>query len=511
MLSLMLLAATAAPPPRAADFLPADPLAPGCALEVRENGQVIESAATGLANLEDGAPVRSDTVFEAGSVSKQFIGAGIAVLADRGRLGLDDPVLKWLPELGALHEGITIRMLLNHTSGIRSWNNLAELTGRSEDSTGYDNAWVLRAAARQRRLNFAPGSEYLYSNSNFVLAAIIIERASRQELNAFFRDTFFARLGMTRSMWRTDYRTVVPRRAQAYLPNDAGGWQLDVPLNGVAGAGGLLTTVGDLQRWASALATPAPQDRGWAAMLLASGALADGTPLSYGLGIEIGRVGGLPAYSHAGSTGSYRAWFGLFPRQRLSVALLCNSGAVNTEDLGPEIAARFLPQEPAAGAQETPPGDAPRDLAGLYRNTANDTAVTVTVDNSGLRFNGGPAFVTSAADRLETRDRQRFVTVKRSDEGRVTALALSRVGNAPVQLEPAALWAPDAAALAAFAGDYASSEVEGVQSIVMAGDALAWRDPSGALHPLEPLYPDTFAAPDASWTLRFRREAGRIT
>lgn len=231
----------------------------------------IEAAATGLANLEAHVPINAGTVFEVGSVSKQFIGAGIALLAARGRLDPGDPIRKWLPELPALYGGITIAMLTHHTSGIRSWNNLAELTGRGEDSTDYDNGWVLSAIARQQRLNNRPGVEYLYSNSNFVLAAIIIERASGQPLNDFYRDALFARLGMTHTRWRTDFREIVPGRAQAYLPNDRGSWQLDMPLNGVAGAGGLLSTVDDLQRWNAALATPAAADRVWVGALLRPG------------------------------------------------------------------------------------------------------------------------------------------------------------------------------------------------------------------------------------------------
>lgn len=509
MLSLLLLAA-ASQPFRAIDLLPAGRDAPGCALEVQQNGQVIDGAATGLANLEDRVPIRAETVFEAGSVSKQFIGAGVAILADQKRLSLDDPITTWLPELPALYRDVTISMLLHHTSGIRSWNNLAELTGRGEDSTGYDNAWVLRAVAGQQRLNNVPGAEYLYSNSNFVLAAIIIERASGQSLNAFFRESLFSKLGMTRSSWRTDFRIVVPNRAQAYLPNDGGGWQLDVPLNGVAGAGGLMTTVGDLQRWARVLGSPGPEDRRWVDLLLQPGQLSDGTQLRYGLGIEIGPIKSVPAFSHAGSTGSYRAWFGLFPTEHLAIALLCNSGAVNTEDLGPEIAGRFLQRPAATRAVRQHSVTAPAELAGLYRNTANDTAVAATIDDKGLHFNNGAGFASVGVDRLATDDRQRTVVVRRSADGKVAGLTLSRLGNSAVLLVPTAPWTPSKSELLPFAGRYSSQEVDGVQSIELSQDALIWRDPSGTINRLKPLYQDSFEAPDASWTLRFRRGGGQI-
>ena len=502
MLSLLLLAA-AAPGPTATDLLPKETGAPGCVLDVRRDGQIVETEATGLANLEDLAPNRLDTVFEAGSVSKQFIGAGIAILAEQGRLKLDDPIAKWLPELPPLYRGITIAMLLYHTSGIRSWNNLAELTGRGEDSSGYDNGWVLRTIAKQRQLNNAPGSEYLYSNSNFVLAAIIIERASGRPLNVFYSEALFQRLGMTRTVWRTNFRAIVPGRAQAYLPDENGSWQLDTPLNGVAGAGGLMTTAGDLQRWAAVLASPSSQDRAWVAQLLRPGQLSDGTSLAYGLGIELGPITGIPAYSHAGSTGSYRAWFGVIPEKHLSIALLCNSGGVNTEDLGPEIASRFLPPQasaPTAHHTILPP---PLDLAGYYRNPANDAAVEATIDSMGLHFNGGSGFGLDAADRLATADGRRTVLVRRMRDARVAALTVSRIGNAPTILEPVLRWTPTRSELQAFTGSYRSLEIEGTQRIEMDGDRLVWRDPSGISHPLVATYLNTFEAPDASWTLGF--------
>jgi CubicO group peptidase (beta-lactamase class C family) len=505
MLTMLLLIAAGAQEPSAQNLLPTGRDGPGCALDVRRDGNTIETAATGLSNLEGKNPISADTVFEIGSVSKQFVGAGIAMLAGRGRLALDDPITKWLPELPRRYQDITIAMLVHHTSGIRNWNNLAELTGRGEDSTGYDNAWVLRTVAQQQKLNNVPGAEYLYSNSNFVLAAIIIERASGQQLNDFYHDSFFSRLGMSRTRWRTDFREIVPGRAQAYLPNDRGGWQLDMPLNGVAGAGGLLSTVGDLQRWNEALANPAPADREWVATLLRPGALADGTALRYGMGIETGPIAGAAAFSHAGSTGSYRAWLGFFPAQHVSIALLCNSGAVNTEYLGEEVAARFLPRVELTPNAATAVATAPIDLAGLYRNTANDTAVEAKVDASGLHLNGGPGFGSVARDRLSTADGRRTATVLRNRSGAIESLTITRIGNSPIRLARVAVWKPKLAELSRLAGEYSSPEIDGVQQIEIAKADLVWRDPSGAVHRLVPIYRDAFDAPDVSWTLRFRR------
>jgi len=507
MLTILLSFAAAAQEPPARRLLPADRDAPGCALDVRRDGKIIEAAATGAANLEDRTPINPETVFEIGSVSKQFIGAGLAILADRGRLSLDDPIPKWLPELPPLYGGVTISMLAHHTSGIRNWNNLAELSGVGEDSTGYDNAWVLRAVSRQRRLNNAPGADYLYSNSNFVLAAIIVERASGQRLNDFFRDALFARLGMTRTRWRTDFREIVPGRAQAYAPNGRGGWRLDMPFNDVAGAGGLLSTVGDLQRWNAMLAKPTPGDRAWVTMLERPGRLSDGTTLRYGMGLETDPVSGIAAFSHAGSTASYRAWLGRLPAQRLSVALLCNSGVVNTEDLGQEVAALFLPASNPGLAQSPVPVavSVPEDLAGKYRNLANDASVEANVDSSGLHLNGGVGFGLNPAGRLATADSKRTITVKRDGRGALISLSVTRIGNSPIVLVPVPAWRPLEPELLQLVGRYTTPEIMGVQHIEIKGRELIWRDPSGATHPLVPAYRDAFEAPGTAWTLRFRR------
>lgn len=487
-------------------LLPPVPDGPGCVADVRRDGKAVATRATGLANLETPAPNGPETVFEIGSVSKQFIGAGVALLADRGKLGLDDPVRRWLPELPPLYGRVTVRMLLNHTSGIRNWNNLAELTGNGEDGTGHDNQWVLRAVARQSRLNNAPGTEYLYSNSNFVLAAIIIERASGERLNDFFEGALFRRLGMARTHWRTDFRAIVPQRAQAYDRTDGGTWRWDMPLNDVAGAGGLLSTVGDLQRWNAMLSSPGADDARWVRTMQEPGRLSDGTATQYGLGLELQQIDGQTAVSHAGSTASYRAWLGRFPAQGLSVALLCNSGAVNTEDLGPELAGLYLPEAPTKPASPTF-ADAPAGLAGLYRNIANDVLVTVTSDRYGLHFNGGIGFQTMADGGLRSVDGRRLAAVGRDRRGRTT-ISLSRPGNAAVMLERTAAWKPSASELRSLAGSYVSPEVDGPQTIAYEDGALAWIDPGQAHHPLRPIYRDAFDAEGTGWTLRFVERPG---
>ena len=488
-------------------------VSPGCALDVRRQGLVIAQCAVGLANLENGTPITQDTVFEAGSVSKQFIGAGIALLHMQGRLSLEDSVRRWLPELPDHYAPITLRMMLNHSSGIKSWNNLAELTGRGEDESGYDNNRIVSVIARQSGLNSTPGTEYLYSNSNYVLGAKVIERVSGQELNAFFRTVLFHRFGMTRTAWRTDFRAVIADRAQAYSPAEGRNWRLDVPLNGVVGAGGLMTTVGDLQRWNAVLENPEQADRAWTELLTEQGKLLDGTRLRYGLGLELDALSGKTAITHAGSTGAYRAWLGRVPDDGLSVALLCNDGSLNTEDLGPAITSLYMTTVPNAPNMENAAPLLPvAGLAGRYRNLLYDAAVDVTVEHGQARFNAGVVFIAIGPEQLVTLDRARSARLKRNAQGSVQSISLSRQGNTPVPLTREVDWAPDERELAKFTGRFRSADLEGEHRFGLVDGQLRWINPAGEVQPITPIYRDTFAAPQTSWTLRFTRGPdGRVS
>jgi CubicO group peptidase (beta-lactamase class C family) len=481
------------------------PDTPGCVVDVRRAGQPLVQRAYGMADLEAGRPNRADTVFEAGSVSKQFTGALVARLAERGALSYDDSIRRWLPELPALYQPVTIAMLLHHTSGVREWGALAELTGWPRGTRAWSMDDVVSLLARQTALNFVPGTEYLYSNSNYALAARIAERAGGHPFGELAQTELFLPLGLTHTRWRTDFRDVVPHRAQAYSAGETGPWQLDMPFEDVVGPGGLLTTVGDMQRWNAALADPG---NAWAARMVLPGRLADDTVVPYGLGLELGPVDGRPAISHAGSTAGYRAWLGRFPHDHLSVALLCNAGSLNTEELGPAVAARFLPAPAPPAPRSRGPG-VPVGVVGMYRNAAVDGAVRLTEADGWLRIGEG-RFAMIGTDTFATGEGRR-ATIQRNGAGAIVAIDVTRAGNVPVRLEAAAAWSPDTSALAAMAGRYRSADIEGEQRLALRDGVLAWVDPRGTPHPLRPTLTDTFNVPDTGWTLRMQRNpAGAV-
>jgi CubicO group peptidase (beta-lactamase class C family) len=173
--------------------------APGCAAAVSLNGNVVFEKAFGLADLEHNVPNTPQTIFESGSVAKQFTAASLVLLQQDGKLSLDDPVRKYIPELPDYGAPLTIRHLLNHTSGLRDWGAVMSLTGAGRGDRVISQDLALDVITHQRALDFTPGSEYSYSNSGYNLAAIIVERVSKQKFPAFVEERLFKPIGMANS------------------------------------------------------------------------------------------------------------------------------------------------------------------------------------------------------------------------------------------------------------------------------------------------------------------------
>ena len=176
---------------------------PGCAAAVYKDGRILFERGYGMADLENDVPISADTVFYVGSVSKQFTAFAAALAIQDGRLSPDDSVRKYLPELPSYADAIKVRHLVHHTSGLRDYNTLLAIAGRRGDEA-YDNATVLRITARQNKLNFSPGSEYLYSNTGYTLLATVVERATGTPFATFADTRIFKPLGMEATHYHVD-------------------------------------------------------------------------------------------------------------------------------------------------------------------------------------------------------------------------------------------------------------------------------------------------------------------
>src|SRR5688500_14947835 len=220
------------------------PDAPGCVVAVAQNGKPIVNRAYGLADLERNVPLNPDTVFDAGSVRKQFVAASILLLVEQGRLALTDDVRKHVPELPDYGHKITLDHMLTHTSGLRDWPALLNLAAGDVD------AWTM--ILRQRGLNFAPGEEWSYSNSGYVLLTEIVARTSGMPFAEFARTRLFEPLGMKATAYVKHVRDVNKNRALAYQ-KEGNRWKQDMLLGNERGGGALFTTASDLLIWNEAL------------------------------------------------------------------------------------------------------------------------------------------------------------------------------------------------------------------------------------------------------------------
>jgi CubicO group peptidase (beta-lactamase class C family) len=310
---------------------------PGCAAAVYQNDKVVHERGYGSADLEHAVPITPATVFYAGSVSKQFTAFAAALAIQQGRLGLDDPIRKHLPELPVHADGITVRHLLHHTSGLRDFYTLLSIAGRRQDVL-FDNAAILRLAARQTGLNFAPGEDYLYSNTGYTLLAIVVGRATGMSFGRYAQEQIFRPLGMSATQFGDDAARLVPDRAYGYTWGPRGEPRLDTPAGERVGAGGLFTTVRDLLKWDQNFYSGKVGGKSLLEQVQTPGALNSGKPLTYAWGLQIGSYRGLRVVEHSGSLGGYRAHLARYPERHVSVALLCNLAVITPGPLARQIA-----------------------------------------------------------------------------------------------------------------------------------------------------------------------------
>ena len=332
-------------PARAVDSLFAPwnkPGSPGCAVGVIQDGKWVRQSAYGSANISTGAPITPDTRFYMGSVSKQFTAASIALAVKQGKLSLDDPLRKWIPEMPEYAQAVTVNNLVHHTSGVRDYLVLYALNGHIGDV--HPDSDVLRLLAKQTSLDFAPGSEYSYSNSGYVLLSIILKRATGLSLKDFAQKNIFGPLGMRNTYFYDDHTKPHPPGpiAMGYAPKDSG-FEPGLYTNfEQVGDGGLQSTLNDLLAWDQNFYHPKVGDQAFLDQIQTPGTLNDGRPLEYGFGLMPREYGGLKTITHGGAFMGYRAIIQRFPDQNWSAVMLCNLGTISPETLALRIADAYL-------------------------------------------------------------------------------------------------------------------------------------------------------------------------
>jgi CubicO group peptidase (beta-lactamase class C family) len=450
-----------------------------------------------MADLEHDVASTAATIYEAGSVTKQFTAAAIQLLAAQGKLSLDDEVRKYIPELPDYGVPLTIRHMMTHTSGLRDWGSVAGIAGWPRTTRAHTHAHVLDIVSRQRALNFTPGSEHSYSNTGYNLQAVIVERVSGMSLGEFTRQHLFQPLGMTSTQWRDDYTRIVKGRSIAYAARREGGFSTDMPFEDVHGNGGLLTTVGDLLIWNQNLETGKVGGPAFLQAMQRQMRLNNGREIAYASGLYVSQRNGVREVYHTGSTAGYRAFLARYPDQRLSVALLCNIGSVNPGGVGRQLADVFLPQ-PVRAQQPEPPRRVAVPVAelnakaGLYRDARTGEPMRLAVENGALRIGNAELIPVGRSEFQQGNSGRRFIfdTIL---GGRGPARAISADGDTTMY-EPVAEFAPRPADLAEYSGEYYSPDAETTLNVVVEeGRLVAKRRPDTRIA-LTPVYPDAFEA-----------------
>ena len=335
---------------------------PGAVLGIFKDGKILYAKGYGTANLDYGIPMSPQTVLRTGSISKQFIAMGIALLAEQGKLSITDNIRKYLPEMPEYSKPITLAHLLHHTSGIREYLTLVSLIGKPEGSGYvYTPQGLLSMLARQRALDFKPGEKFLYSNSGYFLLAEIISRVSGSSASSFVNKHIFEPLGMESTRLHDDPNAIIKNRGVGYSPLENGGYRLDILRLKVIGDLGVISSVEDFLKWDQNFynnklgkASPALIET-----MLTTGSLNDGKNLDYAFGLRVGSYRGIRTVSHGGSAVGYVAHYLQFPEQKFSIIILSNLSSFSPAELSKKIADLYLVDDLAKVPISSPDKSAP--------------------------------------------------------------------------------------------------------------------------------------------------------
>jgi len=319
--------------------------APGATIGIYQDGKIVYARGYGTANLDHNIPLTPGSVLRIGSISKQFMAMCAAILAEQGKLSLDDDIRMHLPEMPDYGKPVTIRHLLHHTNGIREYLALVSLAGKPEGGViGYTAKELVEMLSRQEALNFEPGSQFSYTNSGYFLLAEIVTRVSGIKASAFALQNVFEPLGMTSTQFYDDRNAIIPNRAFGYSSKPGGGYSLDILRSDVIGDLGVITTVEDFLKWDQnfyenrlGIGTDDLINT-----MFTRGRTNDGEELPYALGVTFGSYRGLNTMGHGGSAVGYRAEFLQFPEQRFSVVILSNISSFQPGIMAQKVADLYL-------------------------------------------------------------------------------------------------------------------------------------------------------------------------
>lgn len=377
-------------------ILGAEEKTPGVSIAVQRDGKNIFSRGFGYADLEQNAKVTPNTIFHVASVSKQFTCFAIAMLADQGKLNVNDDIRKYLPEMHDFGTPITINHLIHHTSGLRDQWSLLNMAGWRYDDVITTNH-VMKIMSKQTELNYPPGNEYLYSNSGFTMMGEIVHRVTGETFPDWCKKNIFDPIGMKNTIFFDDHELVVENRSNSYKPG-SNGFRKSILSYANAGATSLFTTPEDLNLWALNFESKKVGGENVMNMMNTRFVLNNGDTITYAYGQVIDKYKGLRSYAHSGGDAGFRSYLLRFPDQHFSIAIASNYAALNTYELAMQIADIYLkdefkpetdkPNNNQQNQEEKPKFDPSTvklsDFAGKYYSPELETYYTFELKNDTL-------------------------------------------------------------------------------------------------------------------------------
>lgn len=313
---------------------------PGMAVGIVKDGKIIYENYLGYANLEHQIAVDKNTRFNIASNAKQYTALCILKLKEGGKINLEDDLRKYLPGLYPdIQEKITISNLLTHTSGVRDYCDLLALTGKTWWKQFIDNGDVMELLLKQKDLNFKPGTEYLYSNSNYILLTEIIKNVTGQDFSEYAKNMFEG-LDISSTQFLTNYMSVIPHKARPY--GNWGAWREEPTITEVHGDGALFTTLRDQLKWEQIIQLNDGEYLSQKLITESQSPLESSIENSYGYGLEFGTFMGRDYSYHNGSTSAYNATFLRFPVENTSIVVMSNNRSVPSNYLARQIAQVIL-------------------------------------------------------------------------------------------------------------------------------------------------------------------------
>ena len=496
---------------------------PGCALGIIKDGELIYAKGYGFANLEYNIPNSAASVFRIASTSKQFTAACIVLLAEQGKLSLDDKLNKFFPDFPAYAKDISIRHLLNHTSGVRDYLTISYLKAHREDEY-YEDKDIMKWLINQSELNFKPGDEHLYSNSGYWLLGKIVDQIAGMNMADFAEKEIFKPLGMSSTHFHNDHTRVVKNRASGYLPSGNESYQISMTTLNMIGDGGIFTSINDIKKWDDAYYDTSVLSKDFWNMMTEKGSLNNGDKIDYASGLGIGNYKGLKTISHGGAFVGFRAELVRFPEQRFSVAIFTNRGDANPTRMAYQVADLFLKEkfiqdeveeeseieikEPKSVQLKT---NELKSFTGHYWNETNSLARKIYLKNDTLRYARSE---TNESDLVPISKNEFeminvgggvFVKFEINGEGKKT-MAFIAGGNEPsisTEYQPKVYTKQE---LNNFAGTYFSKELDINYTLKLEGNSLMLFINKNKISPLQPIMMNLFKN-DNFGILKFKTDA----